>query len=322
MITLFAIEGIYILNPLCSFIFKMLTPRILRLATSIRCLSTSSARVNRVGPVILDEGPIPKRKSFKESIMPPEWHKYVEKYPEFLPDPINNSPFLVQRCIDDMLQRRSVIDIPEFYVGSILAVTCSDQYSETKKSKFVGLCIHRTGQLKLANFTLRNFIDGMGCEIRYDLYNPCILSIEVLKLEKRLDDNLLYLRDALPEYSTIPEDMKPVLTHEGTEVPINKTLVKMKPQPWSRRWERWLLKGVECLEDIPQMFADKVKRLEEDPVHSYDLMLEYRRHCTEEMLYNICKRLAQHEEKVVKPRSEAKAKRFLRVAKTAPKSTS
>lgn len=289
---------------------------------NLRCLSNSSIRFKRCGPTQLDEGSAPKRKTFKESILPAEWHKYIEKYPEFLPNPINNSPFLVHRCIDDMLARRTVIEIPEFYVGSILAVTVSDRYSETKRSKFVGICIHRTGQLTHANFTLRNIIDGMGCEIRYDLYNPLILSIEVLKLEKRLDDNLMYLRDALPEYSTIPEDFRPTSLPEGSEVPINETLVKMKPKPWTRRWENWLLKGVEKLEDIPQLFAERVKKLEEDPVYSYDLMLEYRRHCTEEMMYTICKRIADHEEKVVKPRSEARAKRFIRVAKTAPKSTS
>lgn len=61
-----------------------------------------------------------------------------------------------------------------------------------------------------------------GVEIRYELYNPRIQSIEVLKLEKRLDDNLMYLRDALPEYSTFDMNMKPVsrLAHE--EIPVNK----------------------------------------------------------------------------------------------------
>lgn len=288
--------------------------------TNLRCISNSPIKFKRFGPTQLDEGSAPKRKSFKDSILPDEWHKYIEKYPEFLPHPLHNSPFLVHRCIDDMVARRTVIEIPEFYVGSILAVTVSDQYAETKRSKFVGICIHRTGQLTYANFTLRNIIDGMGCEIRYDLYNPLILSIEVLKLEKRLDDNLLYLRDALPEYSTVSEDMRPISLPEGSEVPLNKTLVKMKPQPWCRRWENWLLQGIEKLENIPQLFAERVKLLEEDPVYSYDLMLEYRRHCTEEMMYTICKRIAEHEEKVVKVRSEARAKRFLRVAKTAPKS--
>ena len=49
-------------------------------------------------------------------------------------------------------------------------------------------------------FTLRNIIDGQGIEIMYELYNPMIRDITVLKLEKRLDDELFYLRDALPEY--------------------------------------------------------------------------------------------------------------------------
>lgn len=286
-----------------------------------RCsLSTSAINFKRVGPYDPDEGYPPQRTNFKQSLLPDDWHKLIERYPEFLPDPINSSPLLVSRMLDDMLKRRAVIEIPEFYVGSILAVTVTDQYSETKKSKFVGICIHRTGQLKFANFTLRNIIDGMGCEIRYDLYNPLILSIEVLRLEKRLDDTLIYLRDALPEYSTIPEDMKPEVHEDGAEVPLNKTLVKMKPQPWSRRWERWLFQGVEKFENIPQWFGEKVKKVEDDPVYSFDLMREYRTHCTEEMMYNICKRLMEHEKTVVAARKVAKAKRFLRVTKKVPPS--
>lgn len=258
---------------------------------------------------------VPQRKNFKESILPISWHKLIDKYPEFLPDPIHNSPFLVQRYMDDMLQRRTVIDIPEFYVGSVLAVSVSDQYAETKKSRFVGICISRMGQMLTADFTLRNIIDGMGVEIRYDLYNPLILSIEVLKLEKRLDESLTYLRDALPEYSTFPEDMKPVPLEEGQEVPINRTLVKMKPFPWSRHWERHCLKGVEKLENVPEWFAQKAKKVEDDPIYSYDLMMDYRQHCTEELMYNICKRLAQHEQEIVEPRRIARARRFLRVTK-------
>lgn len=60
-----------------------------------------------------------------------------------------------------------------------------------------------------------------GVEICYELYNPRIQKIEVLKLEKRLDDNLMYLRDALPEYSKVDPDMKPVLISNVEEVPVN-----------------------------------------------------------------------------------------------------
>lgn len=40
----------------------------------------------------------------------------------------------------DMLDRRTKIDIPEFYVGSILAVTSSDPHAAGKISRFVGKC--------------------------------------------------------------------------------------------------------------------------------------------------------------------------------------
>lgn len=59
-------------------------------------------------------------------------------------------------------------------------------------------------------------------EICYELYSPRIQKIEVLKLEKRLDDNLMYLRDALPEYSTVDPEMKPVPFSPTGEVTVNK----------------------------------------------------------------------------------------------------
>lgn len=76
------------------------------------------------------------------------------------------------------------------------------------------------------SFTLRNVIDGLGIEIVYDLYNPTIQKIEILKLEKRLDDNLTYLQDCPPEYSTIPFDFQPVKLSPGAKVPINTNKVK------------------------------------------------------------------------------------------------
>ena len=60
-----------------------------------------------------------------------------------------------------------------------------------------------------------------GVEICYEMYSPRIQTIEVLKLEKRLDDNLMYLRDALTEYSTVDPDMKPVSVSPTGEVPVN-----------------------------------------------------------------------------------------------------
>jgi large subunit ribosomal protein L19 len=66
----------------------------------------------------------------------------------------------------------------------------------------------------------------LGVEISYELYNPTITKIEVLKLERRLDDNLAYLRDAPPEYCTFPFDMEPVKLPPGAGVPLNTIQVK------------------------------------------------------------------------------------------------
>jgi hypothetical protein len=66
----------------------------------------------------------------------------------------------------------------------------------------------------------------LGVEISYELYNPTITKIEVLKLERRLDENLAYLRDAPPEYCTFPFDMEPVKLPPGAGVPLNTIQVK------------------------------------------------------------------------------------------------
>ena len=76
----------------------------------------------------------------------------------------------------------------------------------------------------LAN-KLNFFRDFAGVEITYSLYHPKIQQIEVLKLEKRLDDNLAYLKDAPAEYSTIPFNFQPVILPPGAPVPINTTKV-------------------------------------------------------------------------------------------------
>lgn len=62
--------------------------------------------------------------------------------------------------------------------------------------------------------------------MKYQLYDPTLQKIEVLRLEKRLDDELLYLRDAPNEYSTFDENMEAEYLPEGSPVPLNPTIVK------------------------------------------------------------------------------------------------
>jgi len=46
-------------------------------------------------------------------------------------------------------------------------------------------------------------------------------NFQVIKLEKRLDEELLYLRDAPPEYSEVPFDIEAIPHPRGAPVPIN-----------------------------------------------------------------------------------------------------
>ncbi|EPY75238.1 39S ribosomal protein L19, mitochondrial [Camelus ferus] len=159
---------------------------------------------------------------------------------------------------------------------SILRVTTADPYASGKTNQFLGICIQRSGTGLGATFTLRNTIEGQGVEICFELYNPRIQEIQVVKLERRLDDSLLYLRDALPEYSTFDMNMKPVAQEPSQEVPVNQLKVKMKPKPWSKRWERpkFNIKGIRfdlCLTE------EQMKEAQEwsQPWLEFDMMREY-----------------------------------------------
>ena len=70
-------------------------------------------------------------------------------------------------------------------------------------------------------------IHTSGIEVCYDLYSPLIQKVEMIRLEKRLDDDLMYLRDAPAEYSFFPQDMKRELItqKDGRNVPVNPLLV-------------------------------------------------------------------------------------------------
>ncbi|XP_031774568.1 39S ribosomal protein L19, mitochondrial isoform X2 [Apis florea] len=202
-------------------------------------------------------------------------------YPEFLPDPNplyrNSMREKLERM--DMLNRRSVLNIPEFYVGSILAVTYSDLHASEKINRFVGICILREGSGLRASFLLRNVVNGEGVEVSYDLYDPAIQKIDCLKLERRLDDELLYLRDAPLEYSTFPFNMEMEPTFSKS-VPINKIKIPLNPLPWSEKWERKNLKGVKDL--IVTEKRRKKAEAHSKPWEKYDLMKTYRETIPEE----------------------------------------
>ena len=236
---------------------------------------------------------------WKESVLTGDMAEMRNKYPEFLPvdDPNYRHPLAIKLERADMLRRREHIEVPEFYVGSVLAVTVSDPNAPGKVSRFVGICIERTGQGLRANFTLRNYIDNEGVEIRYPIYNPTIRSIEVLKLEKRLDDHLLYLRDADPEFSTFPLDMEAEPHDPSQPVPVNPVKVRMKPYPWTQSWEVQfpLMKGIDKLENVPDWFYYK-SRKSHSKYEKYDLMQEYRLHVPEEDQVAIWSDVRKHEQ--------------------------
>ncbi|KAL7074336.1 hypothetical protein ACQ4LE_006273 [Meloidogyne hapla] len=173
--------------------------------------------------------------------------EFALSYMDFLPSEVwsRRDPLFQKLVHADMLERRMMIDIPEFYVGSIMAVTMSDPNLQQRQNRFVGICIRREKEGLHHNFTLRNVIDGLGVEVMFEIYNPTILKIETLLLEKRLDEDLSYLMDALPEYSTFSFNMESTSHAVGKPVPVNPLKVKLKPPPWMRPWFLHEVNGIE-----------------------------------------------------------------------------
>jgi len=200
-------------------------------------------------------------------------------YPDFLQSPVWNRRVALKEELEraDMLERRMNIDIPEFYVGSIMAVTSSDANLGGKEHRFLGICIRRERVGLLHHFVLRNVVDGLGVEILYEMYNPTILKIETVKLEKRLDDDLSYLIDALPEYSTFDFNLEPVAHPAGTPIPVNPLKVKLRRAPWHRRWELYDMKGIEdSWSQATPWYKRKLRRTKVNDFERYDLIKQYR----------------------------------------------
>lgn len=105
----------------------------------------------------------------------------------------------------DCMRRRQVINIPEFYAGSILRVTYAEP--TVGSIKFAGRVLYRDGFGLNSRFLLRNVLENEGVELELYTYSPMIQQIELLRLEKWLDDDLRYLRDAPREYCQVHLDM-------------------------------------------------------------------------------------------------------------------
>lgn len=92
------------------------------------------------------------------------WFVFRLSYPDFLQSPVPNrrDPLMQKLMHADMLERRLNLDVPEFYVGSIVAVTMSDPNMQNRRNRFLGICIRREREGLHSQFTLRNVINGLG----------------------------------------------------------------------------------------------------------------------------------------------------------------
>ena len=92
------------------------------------------------------------------------------------------------------LQRQLLIQISSVYSKVHTCRKIIIQRMIFQLSRFVGICIDRGGCGLRAWFILRNVVEGQGVEFMYQMYNPTLVKIEVLRLERRLDEELYYLR--------------------------------------------------------------------------------------------------------------------------------
>ncbi|XP_011055047.1 PREDICTED: 39S ribosomal protein L19, mitochondrial [Acromyrmex echinatior] len=243
--------------------------------------------------------------------------RYRFIYPEFLPDPDPKYRNSLREKLErmDMMARRTHVAIPEFYVGSVLAVTYSEPHAPGKVNKFVGICIERKGSGLRATCVLRNIVNNQGIEVIYELYDPAIQKIECLRLERRLDSHLRYLRDAPAEYSTFPFDMEPEYLPEDAPVPVNEIKVQLNPRPWLEKWERQELKGITEL----QLSNKRIMKAKATatPWEKYDLMKKYRETIPKEDQNEIFDEVYTklHEMEITKRRQKHK-RTFVRPQKT------
>ena len=258
---------------------------------------------------------MPEQNVEQKKIIP---DRYRFTYPEFLPDPDPTYRNTLREKLErmDMLARRTRIAIPEFYVGSILAVTYSEPHAPGKVNRFVGICIERKGTGLRSTFLLRNIVDNQGIEVCYELYDPAIQKIDCLRLEKRLDSHLRYLRDAPAEYSTFPFDLEPEYLLEDAPVPVNEIKIPLNGFPWLEKWERQELKGIEIRFQINSKRVAKAKAAAK-PWEKYDLMKTYRETIPEEEQSEIFNEVHTklHEMEVTKRRQKYK-RTFVRPQKT------
>ncbi|CAL8073165.1 unnamed protein product [Calicophoron daubneyi] len=262
------------------------------------------SRYRRVMPPEFKKQYIPKisisdLETYRAKFSPPSGEKPWEKNPKLPIEEISRLyPELVPHNLDpryrdrlrerlerrEMMLRRKHLHVPEFYVGSILSVAVADQFAPDGAHRFVGICIERYNEGLWTTFTLRNVVEKTAVEIQYELYNPTLLSIDVLLLEKRLDQNLLYLRDAALEESRVPFDMSPVPHSQGDPVPVNPKKVKLLPPPWKFQWYLHGYRGIDdSMYDYlsPEELSTAREKL--SLVDRYDLMQMYKtRPCLED----------------------------------------
>ena len=66
--------------------------------------------------------------------------------------------------------------------------------SPDRLTRFLGIVTERGGSGLAAFARVRNVVERVGVEFVYNLYSPTVHKVEVLRLQKSMDDDMLFLR--------------------------------------------------------------------------------------------------------------------------------
>eukprot|EP00053_Salpingoeca_punica_P021319 m.212890 g.212890 ORF g.212890 m.212890 type:complete len:231 (+) comp21826_c0_seq1:100-792(+) len=115
-------------------------------------------------------------------------------------------------------------DIPTFHSGSTLRIQHVESLDTPRMLSFTGICISKVNRGLGSSVILRNVIDGVSVERRFELFSPLVKKIEVLELARRRRAKLYYLRDRPQKESQINVNMEALPLPAG-KVPIRRPRV-------------------------------------------------------------------------------------------------
>eukprot|EP00035_Acanthoeca_spectabilis_P038768 m.56042 g.56042 ORF g.56042 m.56042 type:complete len:274 (-) comp9289_c0_seq1:89-910(-) len=143
---------------------------------------------------------------------------------EFTPKKLQRS-LLETLALEEVYHRHKQRPIPYFCPGSILRVHYQEARSRPVVRKIVGRCVAKVNRGLGSNFTIRNVVEGVPFEMRFDVHQPLLLKVEVLELARRRRAKLYYLRNKPDKHSVLSQNYQPT-TRPGKKTSSKIPVIK------------------------------------------------------------------------------------------------